>query len=139
MSLRDDLLPVFDRDARALIDDLGLRTSRVILRTRTWDGGHVRMGSADDEDLELDPRPKVREASPGYLKVGPITPSYPGGGYTPTQLFPDNALEANEERFWVVIGLDGEEREYRVSSIDSRRAFGITFTLQALDRPDPDF
>jgi hypothetical protein len=138
MSLRDDLLPVFD-DARTLIDELGLRTSRVILRTRSWDGGSVRMGDADDTDLELVPRPKVRESAPGYITVGPITPTYPGGGYTAEQLFPENTLEENEERFWVVIGLDGEERSYRVASIDSRRAFRLMFTLQALDRPDPDF
>jgi len=139
MSLRDDLLPVFDRDARALIDDLGLRTSRVILRTRTWDGGHVGMGAADDVDLELVPRPKVREAGAGMLTVGPITPTYPGGGYTAAQLFPDNTLEVNEERFWVVIGMDGEEERYRIASIDSRRAFRLMFTLQLLDRADPTF
>jgi hypothetical protein len=138
MSLRDDLLPVFD-DARTLIDGLGLRTSRVILRTRSWDGGSVRMGDYSDTDLELVPRPKVREASPGRITVGPITPTYPGGGYTAAQLFPDDTLEGNEERMWIVIGLDGEEREYRVASIDSRRAFRLMFDLESLSRPDPDF
>lgn len=137
-TLRVGLLPVFD-SARTLIDDLGLRTSRVILRTRTWDGGSVRMGDPTDEDLELNPRPKVRDIAPGRLAVGPITPSYAGGGYTPAQLFPDDTLDADEERFWVVIGLDGEEREYRVSSIDSRRAFRLMFELESLHHPDPDF
>jgi hypothetical protein len=134
-TLREGLLPVFD-SARTLIDNLGLRTTRVILRTKTWSEGEVGLGTLTTTDVELVPRPKVREKGPGIVEVGPITPQYGGGGYAPSDLAP--SLDADQEHVWVLIGADGAEREYRWADTDTRRAFRYVFTLEALHREDPD-
>jgi hypothetical protein len=136
VTLRDDLLPVFDY-GRTLIDDLGLRTTRVILRTRTWDEGQVGLGELTEVDVELEPRPKVREKRPGFVEVGPITPEYAAGGYAPDAF--DPPLTAGQELVWILIGPDGAERPYRWAETDSRRAFRYVFQLESLDRQDPDF
>lgn len=110
MTLRTSLLPVVD-NARRLLDNLGLRTNMVTRRLRTWASGEIGRPMPatvnvdyTDEDITLDPSPKVRRvsaqevASSGGryedtdLVVGPITPAYSGpsgsGGYTTDQLDP---------------------------------------------------
>jgi hypothetical protein len=134
VTLRDDLLPVVDT-ARTFIDSLGLRTTRVILRRKTWSANEVGLGDRVDTDLELEPRPKVREAGPGRVTVGPITPSYPGGGYTIAQLAP--FLGEDEDSIWILVDDDGTERPYRWAGMDDKRAFRIMVTLESLDREDP--
>lgn len=135
-TLRDGLLPVFE-SARTLIDGLGLRTTRVIRRTKTWSGGQVGLGTLTTTDVELAPRPKVRDAGPGQVVVGPITPAFAGGGYDHDDLVP--AQTDAQDVIWVLIGADGEERPYRWAGTDSRRAFRYMLTLQELDREDPSF
>jgi hypothetical protein len=136
VTLRDGLLPVFE-SARTLIDNLGLRTTRVIRRTRTWSGGEVGLGDLVETDLELAPRPKVRNGGPGLVIVGPVTPEYAGGGYGPDDLAPDQT--AAQEVIWILVGADGEEMPYRWAATDSRRAFRYMLTLAALDDEDPRF
>ena len=136
MTLRDNLLPVADR-ARAIAPALGFRPVRVVIRTRTWSSGVVRLGEVTETDLELSPRPRVRTAGLRSVIVGPITPEYSGGGYEPDQLLaPDTA---GSEQVWVLTGPDNVERSYRVSSVESRKALGYTLTLELLDRIEPEF
>ena len=135
-TLRTGLLPVFD-SARTLIDNLGLRTTRVIRRTKAWSGGQVGLGTLTTTDIELVPRPKVRDAGPGMVTVGPITPAFAGGGYDADDLKPSET--ASQDVIWILIGADGEETPYRLAGSDSRRAFRYMLTLQELDREDPSF
>lgn len=136
MTLRDDLLPVFN-DARELIHDLGLRTSSLTVRTRTWSSGKARMGTSSDSDLVITPRPKIREANGDTeLLVGPITPSYSGGGYTPTQLNPQPTLVAGQEVLYVVTSPAGT-KTYTAASIDTSKSFGYYLKLTGLERKVP--
>ncbi len=78
MTLRDDLLPVLD-DLRQIPVDLGLRLNRVFRVVRTWSGGAVGLGDGvhpdyADAEVELTPRPRVREEAMGRrLVVEPVS------------------------------------------------------------------
>jgi hypothetical protein len=82
VTLRDDLLPVLD-DLRQIPVDLGLRLNQVFRVVRTWSGGMVGAGNgvgADytDDELELTPRPRVREEAMGRrLVVEPVSQRLP--------------------------------------------------------------
>lgn len=140
MTLRDDLLPVFG-DARALIDDFGLRTTRVIIRTRTWTGGpdgkQVGLGTYTDSDLEILPRPRVRTNREGELVVDRITPAYAGGGYTLAQLNPLPNLTDGQEVKYILIGPNGTKQFCGVE-VESRKNFGYSIRMMDLDRAVPD-
>lgn len=108
MSLRDDLLPVIE-ELRQIPADLGFRTIRV------WVRGSVRSkaalltgGTTANTDTEILPTPAVVEqdaVDPSYwgaeaaglvqgqalselYLIGPITPSYTGGGHDWASLRP---------------------------------------------------
>jgi hypothetical protein len=140
MTLREDLLPVFERVARQIPVDLGLRTRTVKRQIVRWDGGHVGAGTeAVLDEIEITPAPKVRTADENTLRVGPITPSYgsgaTAGGYTPERLNPRD-LQADQELRYEVTGPDGTML-YRLVKIDDTRAFGYTLILECLDRSPP--
>lgn len=134
MSLRTGLLPVF-RSTRQLVANLGLRTCRVTIRTRTWSGGKVRLGAPSDSDLELLPRPRVREIDQRRIKVDKITPQFSGGGYTRQQLRPDDLTST--EYYYIVVTPDGVSRNYTLENLDTARNFGYELTLIQLDRSSP--
>lgn len=118
-----------------------LHTHRVIVRTRTWPGGdngpEVRYGATyTDSDLEILPRPHVRETPGGGLLVGPITPAHAGGGYTVDQLNPAPSLTAGQEVLYVVIG-PGGTRTFAAVEIDERRSFRYMLHLTSLERAVP--
>ena len=136
MALRDDLLPVFD-DVRQLIQDFGLRQSRVWVRQRAYSAGEQHLGDITNTDVEITPRPKVEEMDPTTLKVSRITPDYGTGGYTTADLMPAQA--AGTERYFLVqVGTDGPKIPYRCIAIDERKNFGITLTLERLVHEQPD-
>lgn len=138
MALRDDLLPVVDF-GRQLAQDLGLRTSRVYVRTITWTGNEVGFGTSSVVDVELLPRPKVLDLPGGRVQITRITPDFTAGGYTPAELMP--ADEIGKDVRMVVVGPDGEERIYRIESSNSRGAFRYEFVLERIppDLATPDF
>jgi hypothetical protein len=100
-TLRESFLGLVD-GARELVDDYGLRTHGLTIRTRTW-AGEIGRTSYTDSDLVIDPRPKIREVkmseiassggmlSSGDLVVTKITPAFGGVGYTGSQLRPPGA------------------------------------------------
>lgn len=107
MTLRDRMSKVADKvrglASKASIDE---RTTSVTVRTVTYVGGRRGAeGPRTTVDLLLAPRPKIVEVNGrdiagsagryavGDVKVGPITPTYTGGGYTQDQLAP--ALTSN--------------------------------------------
>lgn len=127
------LLPVFDR-ARRKVDNFGLRSTRILIRTRPWVSGKTEIGTSTNVvDLELDPRPRVAWSPDGNaLRVDRITPSFPGGGYTPAQLNPPQA--AGVEHIYVAIPPDGLEYHFRLRFLDTRKTSGYVLHLEAIDR-----
>jgi len=102
MSFRDTMNEVADQlRGLASLPEIDERPISVTLRKVTWAAGRVGAdGGTTNEDLELLPRPRVREVSQqeiassggryeaGDVRIGPITPEYPGGGYSPERLAP---------------------------------------------------
>jgi len=94
MSFREDLLGLAD-EIRNIPPDLDERVTHVAIR-RTY--SPASSAPVPNPDLILSPTPKVKQITTGEvvgsygrfvdgdLKVGPITPAYPGGGYTRDQL-----------------------------------------------------
>lgn len=133
MSLRTELLPVVN-DARALVEDLGLRVFSLRVEVREWSGARVGSGTmTTPSTLTLDPRPRVRDVSArevassgGTLRTGDrritgITPAHTGGGYTPAQLRP--SISGQQERVYVLTGEDGES-EWELVEASFDRPFG---------------
>jgi hypothetical protein len=116
-----------------------VRPTIVTVVVETWSGPYGAVGSTllSTQSTVLTPRPKVvavgdqgasafgggyASSSSGGLtateyEIGPVTPSYPGGGYTVAELLPlgasnknvyiilsDGAYESTGERFRVVPG-----------------------------------
>lgn len=130
MALRDDLLPIF-YEARQMIQDFGLRTHRVLLRTYQWSGSRANSGDQSVTDVEILPRPRVRETADGYT-VDKITPETTLGGYTVEDLVP--VQNARRQLVFVVVDPDGNERECLpvpgVNSVATDRNFGYSLTLR---------
>ena len=105
MALKDDLLPLVDQ-LRAIPGELGFRPYQVWVRVTTWDGSGVGRGNGTSVDTRLlvgGQNPKVRqvsnkdvvtgtsEFSNALWEIGPITPSFPGGGYVDGAFDPQNS------------------------------------------------
>ena len=137
MSLRTSLLKTVDKvraiASKSTIDE---RTTSVTVRKKTYAGGRVGAeGGAMTEDLILTPRPKVREVSQreiagsggryqvGDVRVGPITPSYSGGGYTEAQLAPTVATNGIAVVYVLAGGVSGEYARIDLSTDRSHSWF----------------
>ena len=128
---------------RRVPETLGQRTTKVTLRVRTYSGPVGAYGSTlqTTTDTVLDPRPKVVEvtdgqrsyfgggslaqsdgtALAGVYEIGPITQSFPGGGYTQG----DVVIAAAPNRRFTYL-LDGDEftaggEEFEVTASDFTR------------------
>jgi hypothetical protein len=134
----DDLRGLADSIRGTVPQALGLRTTRVIVRTREWSGGKTGLGDATVTDYEVAPRPLVREVhGDSELRVGPITPSYSGcavGGVAYSDLLSDDGCGV--ERYVVVIGANGE-RQYRITSIDTSHDLSWYLQLSTFERALP--
>lgn len=139
MSLRDDLLSTLVAGYQ-IVEDAGLRQTRVIVRSRTWSSGKIQTGTATISDLEIEPRPEVvGMAGDPVLKVGPIVPASEAadpGTYTPAQL---NRVDLPDtDWFYLIIAPDGVERPYKLERLDTvTRPFRYMLDLTALDRKLP--
>jgi hypothetical protein len=132
VTLRDDILPVL-YDGRTFLDDLGFRPMRIIVRTRTWPSGKIEVGAPVVSDLELTPKPKVKWTGDGFsLTVGPIMPAFGGGGYTPQQLQPPEAVGV--DHVYVAIPQDGTEQLFRLRLLDTHKTTGYFLDLEDLKR-----
>lgn len=133
MTLRDDLIPVVD-DARRMIDvDLGLRLHTVVLRRITWSGGAPGLGTPSHADLELEPKPKVRDpaprervAEPGRFEEGDRVVEKISATYTEEQL--NGGTLADEEEFmWLING-----EPYRVVGKPLEKLLGWSVQLRRM-------
>lgn len=113
MSIVSDLLGTID-EARALLDDVGLRPFTVYRRIVTYTGARVGDGDRLVEDTPITVarggRPKVESlagenvVAGGVMtkqrwKVGPLTPEYAGGGTEPEVLDPPRSVQPTEVFF----------------------------------------
>jgi hypothetical protein len=144
-----DLLKQRLQTIRGIQGTFGLRPNSVSVVTRTWASGRVGKGTFDDGvPLVLTPTPMVREVSTrevassggrfetGDLRVGPITPAYPGpppGGYTTAQVAPEvTPDQKGVEVIYLVTGSDAGE--YSRISLNSDFALHYTLTLRRSNR-----
>jgi hypothetical protein len=126
--LRSTLLPAVDI-IRSIPGSsaFGLRRYQVFVRIRYWDGvdanqpnipPRVGLGQLVDRETQLlvnGTNPRVRQitqreivASGGVLtdqdiKIGPLTPDFPGGGILPATVSPPTSASATEI-YWRVVG-----------------------------------
>lgn len=124
---------------RDVIQQLGLRPTITTIRTRTWSGADVFLGSYTDSDLVIVPYPKVTITSQTDVDVGPIVPSFSGGGYTPEQLNPIAYLGTAQQSVEVIYRLDGPAGvyEYTCFALETRRPFRYVLKLRSLNRSQP--
>lgn len=102
MTLRDDLLPMLE-SVRSIPGDLGLRLFRVFIRTTTYSGDRVGVGTPTQTETEIltgGHPPKVKERRGEDIvgghsemrateyEVGPIQPDFLGGGNSTDVLDP---------------------------------------------------
>ncbi len=151
MSLRDDLLPVADQ-LRAIPAGFGLRRFATTIRRRVWSGPQAGDGVPTVQDLPILPPPRVvalpstdrqvidilvtgSYATLELYKIGPITPKYAGGGYTPAQLKAKrNAETMNIEPFVMLVGDDGFARECVQVFLSDDRALRYSMIVQKTER-----
>lgn len=135
MSFRDNLRKLAE-DVRGIAPDFGVREYTIVIRTETY-SSETQLGTPTVSDLTLTPSPKVRESAMGReLKVGPITPSHPTGGYTVAQLNPVETASTSVRTTYRVTG-DNGTREYVLTDIDTSRGYSYFLTLRSLDHSGP--
>ncbi len=111
-------------------------TTRVVVRTRTWTGGttnRVNQGTPTNVDVEILPRPRVRESGDGIVIIDRIQPKSALGGYEPTDLVLANPIAANVERFWLLTAADGVTRKYVNSRLVTDKALHYGVELSGRD------
>jgi len=135
MTLRDDLLPVF-QNVRQLVQDLGLRQTRVFVRIGAW-SEEIQRGDLTVTDTEILPRPKVAHSGRALI-VSKITPQFDGGGWAPRELQLD--IEAGKDFYFIVQRPDGGLGKWHLAAEPNIvKNFGYELTLMPLDRDAPDF
>lgn len=129
MALRDDLQPCVD-DARALVDELGLRPFSVVIRTRTWPG-EPGLGVPVDADLVLDPVPRVRPPAPRHVFAAPG--QYEDGDRIVDRIsrsYGESDLDhSSAERIWLIGG-----EQYRLVGKPLKRNFEWRVQLRRMAR-----
>lgn len=136
MTIVGRALRPLDRGRQKLVD-AGLRPVRVYRRTVTWSERELHLGALTETDVEITPRPKVTGADDRRLRVSNITPSYPGGGFSPADLQP--AAVNGTETVYIVEQPDGELEAYRLVAVNQLSPFRYTLDLEKIDRVNPEY
>jgi hypothetical protein len=138
-----------------------LHTTRVTVRTRTWNGGEIGTGVYSDEDFLLGQEVGVSKltqkeilTSGGYfsfndVKVTHITPPFAGGGYSLAQIAPASQIPSTIESKLMLSDtggvaadpaveyiyiLSGEiNGDYRLVTVGDDKALHYTLFLHELD------
>jgi hypothetical protein len=142
VTLRDDLLPTV-YEARGIAGELGFRQYTVDLVTGSSTGDHTGDGDVIDEVTPIlesngqstrvrwlkDEEIAVGALPNGTIEVGPITPTFTGGGTDIAALMGD-ALERGETRFLRITGPKHPDGAlYQVTQVKAERA--LRYMLQA--------
>ena len=146
MTLRDDLLPVFD-SVRALMADLDFRRYDIVRRVTTWSGERIGDGSPTETDLPLTldasgRRIKVKRLTShevvssggkyaaGDFRIGPLTPTFDGGGVDPS-LFNPAVGTAPQEVSFQLTGPGMEDGAwFKLIDTETEKNFGYYFVLR---------
>ncbi len=135
MTLRDDILPIA-YEARAIAGELGFRPHSVWLVTKAYSGGHVGDGLEEATETPLTEAngqpPKVRwltdeeraigQIPDGAVEIGPITPSFPGGG-TDIAALNGSGLANGDVRLIKLVGPKAPNGAYyRIAGIQAHKA-----------------
>lgn len=144
MGFRDDIRAIA-YNARAMAGrDFQIRPYTTAVVVKSWSGTHPGEGvevtsttpvtEADgqppkvrilnDEQIALGGLPK------GSVKVGPITPDFPGGGTHITTLT-GNGAQAGESFYYTLTGPEYPDgARFLLVGVDSDRSFGYSVTLK---------
>jgi len=151
-SLRASLLPALDT-IRTIGAQLDLRRYDITVRVNTWSGTIVGEGTKTTVDTPLrvgGQRPRVKQVtqqqvimSAGLyqdqdLIVGPLTPSFPGGGTSVSAFDPANAAP-NVELLFIVSGGPNSSAGgdfYKLVSQDATRNLHFTITIRRTGQRD---
>ncbi len=150
MSTVSDALSILD-NARATLADVGLCPYRAFVRVTTWSEGRIGQGASTTITTELvvarNRPPKVelvtdKDVVAGGLmsearyKIGPLTPSYAGGGTTIDTLDPPTS-EAPAETHYILLGpgLPAEGMLCKKVGDAYDSPFRYTVTVEALGKP----
>ncbi len=133
MSLVSDIIGDIDEIRASIPTDIGVRSVTLIVRTIAFTGDFLTGGTAASTDKAITnpsgSRYKVRVVSTkdivasggkyqqGALRVGPITPPYPGGGFTKNDLIPASA--ANLEVHYGITDQTGQTQWCTMASNDT--------------------
>jgi hypothetical protein len=140
VTLADDLKPLVNA-IRAVPGELGLRPHTVNVLVGSWSGSHTGEGSVtvgDTAVLESGQNPKVRwlkqeeralaDLPEGACEIGPLTPSYPGGGFTLSTI---TTFSRGETLHLRIVGPQHPSGAvYRVIKINADRA--LHYSMQAV-------
>lgn len=122
--------------ARAIAGQLGFRPHTVAIIQTSWSGAHTGEGSSTESVIPITEGggqpPKVRslkddevavgQLPQGTLEIGPVTPSFPGGGTDLSYLTGAN-LDRGDERFVLITGPSAPNgSRYRVVSVNTDKA-----------------
>jgi hypothetical protein len=148
MSFRDDLLPLVN-SLRALPGEMGLRQYTVILRTVVSTGTRFGEGATETTDTVLTvgngQPPKVKQlfdkdtVAGGLLTKArftiELTPDHVGGGYTPTELNPEQGTSPKEV-FYILKGPGMPATGMLCAKVadDFSRPFKYTITVETLGK-----
>lgn len=156
MSLRDDLLPIFDQIARGIPNELGLRRYDLFIRTIEWSGERPGLGTKTVTDTPITvnqgisglDRPKVVQlksseviASAGRYqdgdwKIGPLTPLYQDSdgnifGSLPSDIIIQ--LQSNPTEIFINMknpDVDTDGVWCKIINTNFSRNFGYTFIIR---------
>lgn len=113
MSLKNDLLPIVD-DLRSIAGELGFRPYQVWVRKTEYAGSRVGLGARTITETRLlvgGQDPKVKEVSrkdmvagtqelvDAEYEIGPLTPSFAGGGVSENTINPEKSATPTEVSF----------------------------------------
>jgi hypothetical protein len=142
MGFRDDLRALA-YSVRSIPGQLEMRPYSVAIRTGTWSGTYTGRGtgvSVDNPITEANGQnPKVRflngeeialgQLDSGAVEIGPVTPSFPGGGTDLSELLP--ALADGQTLHVVLTGPKFPDGAlFRITDIRTDRAFHYMITAQ---------
>ena len=142
MTLRDQLLPLLF-GVRAIPGQLGLRNYTVAILCGTWSGTNTGRGDTIDESIPVTEGggqpPKVRQVSTeelalgslgkGSIRIGPITPGFPGGGNPLENLKP--CVNAGQTLHVVLTGPEYPNgAKFLIKDVQTDRALHWTLTCE---------
>jgi hypothetical protein len=149
MALADDLKPIID-EIRGIPGSLGLRPNRVYLVRAVWSGEHtgeldetqdlteITVGDSQPPKVKIisDEQKALGQLADGSIEIGPITPTYTGGGIAVSSLYA-RSLNRGETLHVKVVGPAGTNY-YRITEVMTDRAMHYKFRAEPVQAAPVD-